>query len=181
MSLKNYQKIKLVIVFVLAISISQSVVLGNYILPIMLMVIASLLLYYLRSQLKEVLADERDLQMAGKAATASIQIFGWLAVIGMFILYSQKMINPFYEIIASTLSYSVLFLFFIYALIYRYYNKLKFFKQKSSYLALIFVLILFLVVFGIRLFSGEDNWVCQNGSWQKHGQPSFSAPDKECK
>lgn len=33
---------------------------------------------------------------------------------------------------------------------------------------------------GIRLFSGEDNWICQNGIWIKHGKPSSSKPSTAC-
>ncbi|MFA5133741.1 MAG: hypothetical protein WC459_02985 [Patescibacteria group bacterium] len=31
-----------------------------------------------------------------------------------------------------------------------------------------------------RLFSGEDDWICKNGEWVKHGNPSAPAPDKYC-
>ena len=36
------------------------------------------------------------------------------------------------------------------------------------------------VVLGIRFFSGEDNWICQNGQWIKHGNPSTPAPTTGC-
>ena len=133
MSLKSYQKWKMAIVFVLALSISQSIVRGNFIIPMILMIVCSLLLWYLRSQLKEVLADERDYATAGRAALLAIQIFGWLGAVSMLALYAQRSINPSYEIIASTLSYSVLFLFLVYGLIFHYYNKFKF-KKNLIYL-----------------------------------------------
>ena len=180
MNLQNYQKWKMAVVFVLALSISQAVVRGNYIIPIMLTIVASLLLWYLRGKVKEVIADERDLSLAGKAAILAIQVFGWLAVIGMFLLYSQKNLNPYYEVIASTLSYSVLFLFLVYSLIYRYYNKFKFDKKKI-YLFVAILAVLLVALFGVRLFSGEDDWLCKDGQWQKHGNPSFPAPRVECK
>lgn len=180
MNLKNYQKWRMGIVFILAMAISQSVIRGNYIIPIMLMVVASLALWYLRGQVKEVLADERDYALGGKAALLSIQAFGWFAVILMFALYSKKEINSSYEIIAATLSYSVLFLFLIYSLIFRYYNKFKF-QKGYLYLAAAILLMVIVTIIGIRLFSGEDNWICQNGQWQKNGQPDFPAPQTECK
>jgi len=180
MSLKTYQTWRLVITFILAMAISQSIVVGNYVIPIMLMVVSSLALWYLRSRVKGVLADERDYALGGKAALLSMQIFGWLGAISMFVLYSQKAINPAYEVIALTLSYSVLFLFLTYSLVYHYYNRFKF-NKKNIYLFLITLIVFIIVIFGVRLFSGEDNWICKAGSWQKHGQPSFPAPQTECK
>jgi hypothetical protein len=38
-----------------------------------------------------------------------------------------------------------------------------------------------LVILGIRFFSGpEDTWLCQNGQWVKHGQPSSPMPTSGC-
>lgn len=38
-----------------------------------------------------------------------------------------------------------------------------------------------IVWFGIRFFSGnEDTWICQNGEWVKHGNPSASMPETPC-
>ena len=180
MNQKNYQKWRMGIVFVLAIAISQSITMGNYIIPIMLMVVASLALWYLRSLVKEVLVDERDYALGGKAALLSIQVFGWFAVILMFALYSQRKINPSYETIASTLSYSTMFLFLIYTLVFHYYNKFKF-NKKKVYLFFSILIAFIVIIVGLRMFSGEDNWICKNGQWQKHGQPNFQAPQTECK
>lgn len=32
----------------------------------------------------------------------------------------------------------------------------------------------------LRLFSKEDNWVCTNGSWVKHGSPMMARPSSSC-
>jgi spore germination protein GerM len=37
-----------------------------------------------------------------------------------------------------------------------------------------------LAFFGIRFFSGEDNWICQNNEWVKHGNPSAAKPAESC-
>lgn len=44
-------------------------------------------------------------------------------------------------------------------------------------------IIIFLVVIvfsGIRFFSGEDDWICQNGEWVKHGNPKAEKPNNFC-
>jgi len=43
------------------------------------------------------------------------------------------------------------------------------------------IVIALIVIFGfVRLFSGEDDWICQNGEWIKHGAPSAGPPNKKC-
>jgi len=37
-----------------------------------------------------------------------------------------------------------------------------------------------LIISGIRLWSGEDSWICQNGGWVKHGNPSAPRPTESC-
>lgn len=180
MNQKTYQTWRIIIVFVLAMVFSQSIIRGNYIIPVVLMVASSLVLWYIRGRVKGVLADERDYAMAGKAALLAIQVFGWLAAMSTLIFYSQRAVNPMYETIGLTLSYSVLFLFLVYGVVFRYYNKFKFDKKKI-YLFIAVLIVLLFTLFGVRLFSGEDDWVCQNGQWQKHGNPSFAAPSIECK
>ncbi len=125
MTLKTYQKVRLLITFVLAMLISQLITKESYLWPILLVIVASLVLWFLRGRVKEVIADERDYYLGGKAALLAIQIFGWLGVLTMFLLYYLKQMNPNFEIIASTLSFSILGLFFLYAIIFKIYNKIK--------------------------------------------------------
>lgn len=43
------------------------------------------------------------------------------------------------------------------------------------------ILAVLIIVLGIRFFSGsEDVWICQNGEWVKHGNPSTLKPTKQC-
>lgn len=51
-------------------------------------------------------------------------------------------------------------------------------KLLISILVIFFILIIALGL--VRLFSGEDDWICQNGQWVKHGQPEMPAPTTEC-
>jgi len=181
MTRKQYQWVKITLVVILAAVFSQSIIYGNYLIPIAVLIIITLVLLYLRRQLKEVIADERDYQTAGKAAGLSIQIYAWVTVIAMLILYSQKDLNPAYEIIAMVLAYSTCFLMLLYAFIFRYYNKISLSDKKSIYIFVGVLFFIILTIFGLRLFSGEDDWLCKDGQWIKHGKPSFPAPTKECK
>lgn len=145
------------------------------------MVISSLILILLRRKVKEVIADERDYATAGKSASWAIQIYSWISVVSMFVLYTLRDLNPAYEPIAMTLAFSTCLLMLIYSLLFKFQNKIKFTKNKSKFIVSIIVLAIFLAFFTLRLFSGEDNWVCQNGEWITHGHPDFPAPTTICK
>lgn len=181
MTLKKYQKIKLAIVVAISIIFSQSIIFKNYLIPIATLVISSLILMALRRQIKEVIADERDYALAGKSATWAIQIYSWISVVAMFVLYALRDLNPSYEPIAMTLAFSTCLLILIYSLFFNFQNKIKFTQNKNKFIIFAIILAIFLSVFTLRLFSGEDNWVCQNGQWIEHGHPSFQAPSIPCK
>lgn len=181
MSIKQYQTIRIGFVILLAIVFSQAIVWNNYFVPIIVLIASSLILLAIRKKVDGILADERDRLSAGKAALLAIQIYSWLAVIAMFVLYASRDINPAYEPIGMALAYSTCILMLIYSLIFRYHNRTELGNRKSIYVVLVIVFFLVLAVFSIRLFSGEDNWVCQDGQWIRHGQPDFPAPTVECK
>jgi len=181
MTLKKYQQIKLIITVVIAIIFSQAIINQNYLIPLATLVVASLGLILLRRRVKEVIADERDYALAGKSASWAIQIYSWFAVVAMFVLYAFKNINPAYEPIALTLAYSTCFLMIVYSLIFKFQNRAKFSKEKNKFIIFVIILSIFAAIFTLRFFSGEDNWVCQNGQWIKHGNPSFEAPKSICK
>jgi len=181
MTNKQYKNIKLIIAVIIAIIFGQSIILENYILPIMTLVISSLILLILRRKVKGIMVDERDRELGGKSALIALQIYSWIAVIAMFVLYSFKDVNPAYEPIGITLAYSTCLLMITYSLIFHFYNKASFAKNKKRYIIFAIILAIFIAFFSIRFFSGEDNWICRDGQWIKHGNPSFQAPVVECK
>ncbi len=53
--------------------------------------------------------------------------------------------------------------------------------MKKMFLYFFIILVLTIgIVFVIRSFSPEDTWICENGSWVKHGNPIDPQPTKEC-
>jgi len=53
--------------------------------------------------------------------------------------------------------------------------------MKKYYLIIIFIVLVLLgVVIGARVISGEDDWICQNGEWTKHGNPAAPKPQISC-
>lgn len=55
-------------------------------------------------------------------------------------------------------------------------------NKKKMVLTIILLAIIIIggVVLGLRLISGEDDWICDNGKWVKHGNPSSPMPTKPC-
>lgn len=181
MTIKRYTQIRLVLVFVIAMIISQSMVYRNFYIPLITVVASSLLLIALRRRVKEVIADERDYATAGKAAFLAMQIFSWIGVIAMFALYAARDYNPSYEPMGRVIAFAVCLLMILYSVIFRFYNQFKFSDKKTIYTIIVGILFLVLGIASLRALSGEDDWICQNGAWVKHGSPSFPAPTAECK
>jgi uncharacterized membrane protein len=181
MTVQKYQRIKLIVVVALAIVFSQGIVLENYIIPLMALAAASLVLLALRRRVDGIMADERDYAAGGRAALLAIQVYAWAATAGMLVLYASRDLDPSYEPIAMTLAFSTCALMLLYALIFRYYDKAALTGKKGKYVAAALVFLAILAIGALRLFSGEDGWICRDGQWAKHGNPSFPAPAAECK
>jgi len=121
MSLKQYTILKLLVVIILAMTISISVFVENYIIPIVAIIISMAVMYYFKKRVKGVLADERDYKIAGKAAMWSLCLFSSASVIvGMLFLALSKS-HPslgeyahflFYVVCAVMLMNSFLFYYF---------------------------------------------------------------------
>ena len=56
-------------------------------------------------------------------------------------------------------------------------------KMKAKNIIIIVGLVLFFIVFSIlalKALGNEDDWICQNGQWVKHGNPSAEMPTTPC-
>lgn len=123
MTIEKYNKIRLVFVVVIAMIISQSIVLRNFVIPLVTIIVGSLALLLLRRKVTDILADERDYALAGKAAFLAIQIYSWISVIAMFAFYAFRDAHPFYEPIGMTLAFSVCGLMMLYSVLFHIRNK----------------------------------------------------------
>ena len=122
MTKKQYLFCRLAVIVLLSFSISTSLSLGNYYLPLVFMLTATAALYYCRKQLKtkDVLVDERDYQLAGRAARYAIFIYSWLGAVGTFVLMALFDKQGGLYIVSQYLAFSVCFLMLTNALIFRY-------------------------------------------------------------
>jgi hypothetical protein len=59
-------------------------------------------------------------------------------------------------------------------------NKFGTIMKKILIGAVFIFAVILMAVFGLRFLSGEDNWICRNGEWVKHGNPSAPKPTESC-
>jgi hypothetical protein len=52
--------------------------------------------------------------------------------------------------------------------------------KKRIVLIVLVVAVGLLAILTIRAFSGEDDWLCAGGRWQRHGNPSRQMPMEDC-
>lgn len=53
-------------------------------------------------------------------------------------------------------------------------------RGKKIGIATLVVLLVFSVIVLMRGFSGEDGWICRDGEWVRHGNPSTPKPETIC-
>lgn len=51
-------------------------------------------------------------------------------------------------------------------------------SKKITFISL--AVIILIIIFALRSLSPEDNWVCKDGSWVKHGNPKQEKPSTLC-
>lgn len=56
------------------------------------------------------------------------------------------------------------------------------FKNKQHFMKHIIlgIILVITILVGMRTISGEDNWICKDGTWVMHGKPSYPRPSINC-
>ncbi len=104
--------------------IGSATILGNFIIPVIIMPIGIIAIFICKSKVKEPLNDERTYKIGGMAA-----LYTW----GVYCIIASTTANIFtalsnrgytwLRIVGFTLSFSVLFLTFLYIIFYIILNK----------------------------------------------------------
>lgn len=110
-------------VVVTAFVFSQFLVLRNFFVPIAVLGLSSLTLFYLRKKVDAVMADERDYRIGGRSALLAIHLTSWIGAIAAFVLYALGGKNPSCQPIAMTLALSVCVLMLTYSAVFKFYGK----------------------------------------------------------
>lgn len=181
MTAKRFKIYRISIVAILGAIFSISIVADNFIIPIISVITSIGLIYMLKKNVKEVLEDERDYEIGGRAARYAISIYSYLMLLAILALFIGRANNPNYETIASILAYSVCSLIVFYSLVFKYLQSDSRLKKNQALMIFLAIIIgLSVIIINIRFLSGEDDWVCRDGKWVSHGQPSAPMPTQAC-
>ena len=123
MTKKAFSIYRIIAVSIVTIIVSIFINYGNWYLPVISIMASWLFLYTLRRRVKEVIADERDYIIAGKASGLAMKIYISFSVIIGLILYSTGKENEILFNIATTLLYSACFLMIFYAVLFKIYER----------------------------------------------------------
>ena len=127
MSARTYRTCSLVIVLALAAFIAWAIIMEMPIfVPIAGFVVALLLMRLCRRFTREIMVDERLQKIHEKASAISYRISSILmAIVGIVFIAMRKTLPSEFEIVGSTLAYSVCVIMLIHLAFYSYYkNKL---------------------------------------------------------
>jgi uncharacterized membrane protein len=123
MTKKTFLIYKIIAVIAVGVITSISVSHGNWYLPIASLVTAWVLLYVLGGRVKEVMADERDYRIAGKASGWAMRVYSMLSVVIGLILYIAGRGNEVLFTVGSVLLYSAGFLMILYSVLFKIYER----------------------------------------------------------
>ncbi|MGE5425789.1 MAG: DUF2178 domain-containing protein [Bacillota bacterium] len=189
MTLKSYKACRLAVAMVLAFGISTLVTTGNYLLPIIAALLGWIILYNLRQHVDGILADERDYSLAGQSARYTLSAVSVIMMVGFFLLMHFSKQKPELYSFAILLSYLVIAMLLLNAAIFQYLRMKaqidkpgfrSWLKAFGPYLIIAFFLSFIFAAGSLRLFTGEDDWICKNGSWVEHGHPANPKPTVAC-
>lgn len=179
MTLKHYHYLQNIISFSLIIVIFFYTSENNFIIPLIAMVSAFAIIFIAKRYVKEVVQDERDISFSNQAFRLAVYGYAFIAVVTI-ILLSFGIPKAEYQIIFVTFIVSICLIFFLQKLFYVYYQKM-FVEKREIYIAFGVLILILTMIFMLRFFSGEDDWICQDGQWVKHGNPEVAMPSSKCR
>lgn len=180
MTFAQYRTARAALAAGLGALVAASVVMENFPLAAAAVSVAIIIALFLRSRVKEIIADERDYQSGGTAARYTLSVVAVVGAIASFTLLTLRSSNPLFEPIGSVISYSVCGMLLLYSFLFTYLNREYEGRRKLLYMSVAAILVLVFVVAGLRIFSGEDAWRCENGQWIEHGHPGAPMPAAPC-
>lgn len=123
MNKRLFSVLRVVTAAVVAVVVAFSINYGNWYLPVIFIVAAWIFMYALRKNVKEVIADERDYRIAGKAAGWAMRIYIMVSVIAGLVLYIAEEGNEVLFAVGNIFLYSSCFLMIVYTVLYKIYER----------------------------------------------------------
>jgi len=126
MTQKQFFIARIIIGILVAIIVAGAVSINNFYLAISGVLIGMLFLYLVRVKFSKVVVDERIVSVSGKASRMTYVIVTLLlAILSMFLIFSGKKNNDIaVESIGVILSYVTILNIAVYAVSFRFFNKM---------------------------------------------------------
>jgi uncharacterized membrane protein len=124
MTSKTLRTLTTVFTVLLALVVGWSIIAGNFFVPIIAVVLATGLSYFLRRRTKEVTKDERTALLYEKAAGATIRFcVPLVAFIGIILFALRERLSPEMEAAGYVLAYVACGLLVVHSAFYSYYSR----------------------------------------------------------
>jgi uncharacterized membrane protein len=124
MKRKKYKQYSLAITIVIGIIIGWSAINGELTIALCAIVIGMIILYLIKSRVKQIIEDERIYRISEKASRRTIQIVGTTtALIGLSLIGLSR--SGYFELsdVGFSLAYFATALLMVYMIFYGYYSK----------------------------------------------------------
>jgi uncharacterized membrane protein len=122
---KHYKIYQILIAVILSIIASSFVVLGNFVIPLIAFLVASILMFILKKNVNEKLTDERVNQIAGKASRIVMTTAVLIMSVAGIILVSLRNTYPQYWLIGNILIYFECGMMLLYSILFKYFSRRK--------------------------------------------------------
>lgn len=180
MTLKQFQSVKTAVTLIISAIAARSIIINSYWFLLTAVTLGAALILVLRGRVNEIIADERDYEIAGKAARYAITIISSVGSVVVLVLMSLRNTNPIYETVGSVIAYVICSYLLLYSFIFTYLGKPETLRKKKLFAVIVLIIGFLSALFSVRFFSGEDTWLCENGKWVKHGNPLSPTPTSSC-
>ena len=118
----KFQFYKILMVIALGMIVSSFVTAGNYVIPLLALVVAFIAMYFLRSKVKAVISDERIEKIAGRAAYMTYSISAVGIALSSMVLMALRNDYPAYVPVTYALAYIACGMILLYVILFKYYN-----------------------------------------------------------
>lgn len=180
MTLKQYKIFKFILAFSLAFAFSIAFQKKNIWLASITLALGLGVSAYMKTKVKGVIADERDYEVAGKAARYTMTGFLLISALIVSILGSINFADPVYGVIGNVVAFIACAVMLTYSFVFSLLNKNFSIRRKIFLTIFAVAMILFIGVSMMGVIAPKDTWVCEKGSWVKHGNPSQVMPTSTC-
>ena len=123
MKTRQYKFYKLLIVMILAAIVGAFVTNGNFVIPLIVLLVAVILMFLLKRNVNEVLTDERLEHITGRASRLTFTIATVLIAVSGLILIALREKYPEYYLLGNVFAYLTCGLLFLYVIIFKYYSR----------------------------------------------------------